>query len=119
MALEEPLNVLAVTRTRLPIPEVVDRRTLEDGEKLTDYPPGECDSAHCVQGPLEPDLGGQFGGVLGEDAGVEEEDGEFDHGDGGGVEVFEEVEHEVPFLGRVGAGHGFVLAKVEMGRWAL
>ncbi len=118
MALEEPLNILAVTRARLPIPEVMDRRALEDGEKLTDDPPGECHGAHCIQGPLEPDLGGQFGSVLGEDARVEEEDGEFDHGDRGGVEVFEDVEHEVPFLGRVGAGHGLVLAKVEMGRWA-
>ena len=91
MTLKEGLNIQAVSGDRLPIPKVVNGRALKDYDKLAYHPPQECDDTHHIQCSLEPDLCRHLGGMLGEDARIEEEDGEFDHSDRRRVEVLEDV----------------------------
>ena len=117
LTLEELLKVQAVARDWLPIPEVMDRRALEYYEELTRHPPRERDGANCIQCSSEPHLRRHLGRMLGEDARVEEEDGEFDHGDRRSVDVLKCVEDDVPFLHRVRASHCLVLPEVEMDRY--
>lgn len=116
MTLEKRLDVEAVLGDRLPIPEVMDGRALKDHDKLAGYPPQECDGTHYIQRPLEPDLCRHLGGMLGEDARIEEEDGEFDHSDCRSIEVLKDVKDVVPLLRRVRTSHCLMLAKVKVRR---
>lgn len=101
---------------RLPVPEVMDRCALEYYDELADYPPQECDGTHHIQCSPKPDLCRHLGGMLGEDACIEEEDREFDHSDCRRIEVLEDVKDVVPLFRRVRTSHGLVLAKIEVGR---
>lgn len=89
---------------RFMIPERIERRAREYEKSLEDYQPGDHHSAHEIERSLEPDSRWHSGSVLHEDALVVEEDREFDYGDCRAVGVFEEVQDEVPFLQRIGAG---------------
>lgn len=94
----------------------MDRRALKYHDKLTDYPPQECDGPHCVHCSSEPDLCRQLVGMFGEDACIEEEDREFDHCNSRGIEVLEDVKDLVPLFRCVRPSHCLMLAKVKVGR---
>ena len=82
LSIEELLNIQAVASDWRPSPEIVNGRTLKYNDELANNPPCGCYGSHGIEGPCEPNLLLHLRSMLCEYACVEEEDGEFDYGDG-------------------------------------
>ena len=95
----------------------MDRRTREYEQPLEDYQPNDRHGTHEIERSLEPDYRWHSGGILREDAFVVEENREFDRGDCGAVEVFEEVQDEVPLFHRIGAGDFDMFTEAFVDSW--
>ena len=65
-----------------PIPEIVNGRTFKYDDELANNPPSGRYGTHGIECPCEPNLLLHLRSMLCEYACVEEEDGEFDRGDG-------------------------------------
>ena len=112
LSVEEFLNIQAMTSDRLPIPEIVNGCTLKYDDELASNPPSGRYDSHGIECPCEPNLLLHLCSMLCEYACVEEEDGEFDYGDGRCIEVFEYIEYIEPFFGGIRTRNGYVFTKV-------
>ena len=101
-----------MTSLRLPIPEIMNGRTFKYNNELASNPPSSRYGSHGIECPCEPNLLLHFCSMLCKYASVEEEDGEFDDGDGRRVEVFENIEYIKPFFDSVRTRNRYVFTKV-------
>ena len=101
-----------MTSDRLPIPEIVNGCTLKYDDELASNPPSGRYDSHGIECPCEPNLLLHLCSMLCEYACVEEEDGEFDYGDGRRIEVFEYIEYIEPFFDGIRTRYGYVFTKV-------
>ena len=101
-----------MARLWLPIPKVVNGRTLKYDDELANNPPRGRYGSHGIECPCEPNLLLHLCGMLCEYACVEEEDGEFDNGDGRGIKVFEYVKYVKPFFDSIRTRNRYVFTKI-------
>ena len=85
LSIEELLNIQAVASDWRPGPEIMNGCTFKYNDELANNPPSCRYGRHGIECPCEPYLLLHLRSMLCEYACIEEEDGEFDYGDGRGV----------------------------------